>query len=84
MSRPPLLDSALKATLNGNTVSLAFNLPDKDVDFLAQGETLQITYDVTVHNSGGDAIAKGHRNGDRRERPAGHFDRVRQFGGRAS
>ena len=52
------LESALKATLNGNSVSLDFNLPDKDVDFLAQGETLQMTYDVTVHNSGGDAIQK--------------------------
>ena len=53
-----MLDSALQATLTGNTVSLAFNLPDKDVDFLAQGETLQITYDVTVHNSGGDATKR--------------------------
>ena len=50
------LQNALKATLNGASVALDFNLPDKDVDFLALGETLQLTYSVTVHNAGGNAV----------------------------
>jgi choice-of-anchor C domain-containing protein len=50
------LQNALKATLNGTSVALDFNLPDKDVDFLALGETLQLTYAVTVHNAGGNAV----------------------------
>ena len=50
------LQNALKATLNGTSVAINFNLPDKDVDFLALGETLQLTYSVTVHNAGGDAV----------------------------
>jgi VCBS repeat-containing protein len=50
-----VLLGALQATLNGNAVSIAFDLPDKDLDFLAQGETLQITYDINLHNTGGNA-----------------------------
>ena len=47
-----------------------FSLPDKDVDFLAAGETLTLTYDVTVADNSGagnatSAAADGDDHADR-------------------
>jgi VCBS repeat-containing protein len=50
------LQTALATTLHDSTgtgngsVGLTFTIPDKDIDFLAAGETLTATYDVTVND----------------------------------
>jgi VCBS repeat-containing protein len=53
------LFSALSTTLHDSTgsgtggVDWTFNIPDKDLDFLSAGETLTVTYDVTVFDGAG-------------------------------
>jgi VCBS repeat-containing protein len=55
------LQSALATTLNDSTgtgsgsVNWTFSIPDKDLDFLAAGETLTATYDVTVSDAAGSS-----------------------------
>src|SRR5262249_34130487 len=45
---------------NGTTGSVTWtvSLPDKDLDFLAQGETLSATYNVTVSDGNGGSAAE--------------------------
>ena len=54
------------STGSGNgTVDWKFSLADKDVDFLAAGETLTLTYDVTVADHSGASNADvGGADGD--------------------
>jgi VCBS repeat-containing protein len=55
------LQSALATTLNDSTgtgsgsVDWSFSIPDADLDFLAAGETLTATYDVTVSDGAGSS-----------------------------
>lgn len=55
------LQSALATTLNDSTgtgsgsVNWSFSIPDADLDFLAPGETLTATYDVTVSDAAGSS-----------------------------
>jgi VCBS repeat-containing protein len=55
------LQSALATTLNDSTgtgsgsVDWTFSIPDADLDFLAAGETLTATYDVTVSDAAGSS-----------------------------
>lgn len=55
------LQSALATTLNDSTgtgsgsVNWSFSIPDEDLDFLAAGETLTATYDVTVSDAAGSS-----------------------------
>lgn len=55
------LQSALATTLNDSTgtgsgsVNWSFSIPDEDLDFLAAGDTLTATYDVTVSDGAGSS-----------------------------
>ncbi len=58
------LQNALTLSLTDSThgatgsVSATLNIVDKDLDFLANGETLQVTYDVTVTDNNGGSATK--------------------------
>lgn len=52
------LANALALSRNGRSITASFALADRLVDFLGAGETLTITYDVTVTDQGGASASK--------------------------